>query len=151
MLPPHGKKSCSWSFNDAPWTSSDVDTVQCKPSSFQPPRPVDEGKKIWRYDLMYQDEIVYPHYEVSIDFKLDENTHDEWSNIFGFHQANPSYTKEDGFALGGRIPAVFVQSGKNALHICSAIGTNGNSCWNSKEYTVGKWYNLKIKECFKII
>ena len=65
---------------------------------------------------MYQDEIVYPHYEVSIDLKLDENTHDEWSNIFGFHQANPSYTKEDGFALGGRIPAVFVQSGKNAQY-----------------------------------
>ena len=146
---PSWKKSCSWSFNDAPWSSSDVDTVQCKPSSFKPPPP--DSEEITRYRLMYKNEIVHPHYEVSIDLKLDENTHKEWSNILGFHQAHhPSYTKEGGFAIGGRIPAVFVKPGENKLHICSAIGTNGNTCWNSKEYTAGKWFNLKIKECLKI-
>ena len=28
---------------------------------------------------------------------------------------------------------------------------NGNVCWNSEEYTAGKWFNLKIKESFKMI
>ena len=101
---------------------------------------------------MYQDELVHPHYEVSIDLKLDENTHKDWSNIFGFHQDHQRPITEDGgYAIGGRIPAVFVRPGENKLHICSAIGTNGNTCWNSGEYTAGKWFNLKIKECFKII
>ena len=149
---PTWKKSCSWSFNDAPWSSSDVDTVQCKPESFQPSRPVDDGEEISRNDLIYQEQIVFPHYEVSIDLKLEKNTHDDWSNIFAFYEANyPSFTKEDGYVSGGRIPAVFVRPGENKLHICSAIGTNGNSCWDSEEYAVGKWFSLKIQECFKII
>ena len=29
---PSWKKSCSWSFKDAPWTSSDINTIQCKPN-----------------------------------------------------------------------------------------------------------------------
>ena len=147
---PAWKKSCSWSFNDASWSSSDVDTVQCKPSSFQPPRPVDDGEKIYRYHLVYQNQIVHEHYEVSMDLKLDENTHENWSNIFGAHQDfERPITADGGYAIGGRIPAVFVRPGENKLHICSAIGTNGNACWNSGEYTAGKWFNLKIKECFK--
>ena len=101
---------------------------------------------------MYQDEIVYKHYEVSMDLKLDENTHENWSNIFGAHQDFERPITADGkFAIGGRIPAVFVRPGENRLHICSAIGTSGNVCWNLDEYTVGKWFNLKIKECFKMI
>ena len=30
---PSWKKSCSWSFNDAPWSASDVKRVQCKPTT----------------------------------------------------------------------------------------------------------------------
>ena len=86
---------------------------------------------------------------MSIDLNLADNPFDDWSNIFGFHQANhPSWSKDGGYAIGGRIPAVWVRPRDNKLHVCSAIGTNGNHCWNSQEYTVGKWFNLKIKECF---
>ena len=46
-----------------------------EPSSFQPPRPVDDGEKIYRYEMMYQNQIVHEHYEVSMDLKLDDNTH----------------------------------------------------------------------------
>ena len=81
---------------------------------------------------------------MSIDLKLDENTLGTWSNIFGFNVAGVQT-----FAVGGRIPAAFVVPGKNRLHICSAIGDR-NDCWNSREYKVGEWFNLKIKENFKI-
>ena len=100
---------------------------------------------------MYQNEIVHPHYEVSMDLKLDENTHKTWSNIFGAYQDHERPVQEGKWVIGGRIPAVFVRPGENKIHVCSAVGTSPMLCWNSEEYTVGKWFNLKIKECFKII
>ena len=160
---PSWKKSCSWSFNNALWSTSDTDGVQCERSEFTFPTtigpttiiadldPSEIGTRIYRYDLMYQNEVVFPNYEVSVDLKLEENTHEYWSNILGFHQAHHrSITKNGNFVLGGRIPAVFVKPAENRLVICSAVGTNGNTCWDSEEYTVGEWFNLKIQECFKI-
>ena len=96
---------------------------------------------------MFKNEIVHKHYEVSMDLKLDENTHEKWSNIFGAHQDDePPITADGDFAIGSRIPAIFVRPGENKLHICI-----DDACWNSEEYTAGEWFNLKIKGCFKII
>ena len=146
---PAWKKSCSWSFQDAPWSYSDVDNVQCKPSDFQPPSP---WTRIDRNDIQFENEIVYPNYELSIDLKLDENPNSSWTNILGFYQTHNPIWAAGKYALGGRIPAVFLLPGKNELHICSAIGNEGNDCWNSnKVYKVGEEFNLKIKECLKII
>ena len=49
---PAWKKSCSWSFQNAPWMQSDVDNVQCKPAGFQPPPP--SSYEITRYDLRFK-------------------------------------------------------------------------------------------------
>ena len=100
---------------------------------------------------MFQNEILHPHYEVSMDLKLDENPHKNWSNLFGAHQDFERPVQEGRWVIGGRIPAVFLQPGKNKIHVCSAVGTSPMVCWNQPEtYTVGKWFNLKIKESFKI-
>ena len=85
-------------------------------------------------------QTFYPNYQLSIDLKLEENTLKTWSNIFGFNVVGVQT-----YAVGGRIPAVFVVPGQNKLHICTAINDR-NNCWNSREYTVGEWFNLKIQE-----
>ena len=100
--------------------------------------------------LGYQNGIVYPNYEVSLDLKLDDNTISGWSNIFGCSQAHLPNGSYGEYAHGERIPAVFVRQGENKLHVCSSIGDDGNSCWDSEEYAVVEGFNLKIKECFPI-
>ena len=144
---PAWKKSCSWSFKDAPWSSSDVDNVQCKPADFKPPSP---WTKISRNDLQLKNLIVYPNYEVSLDLKLDQNTNPKYTNIFGFYETHIPNLGNYPFPHGRRIPAVFLVPGQNRLHVCSSIGTNSNTCWNTKAYNVGEAFNLKIQECFKM-
>ena len=144
---PAWKKSCSWSFKDAPWSSSDVDNVQCKPADFKPPSP---WTKISRNDLQLKNLIVYPNYEVSLDLKLDAAISGH-SNILGCSTENVTPASNGGYPHGKRIPAVFVKAGENKLHIGSSVGGNdGNTWWDSEEYLVDQEFNLKIKECFQI-
>ena len=142
---PEWKKSCSWSFNGAPWSPSDVDTVQCKPASFQPPTSWPIGSN----DIIFDGVTVYPHYEVKIDVKLEKNNYKTWSNLIAFHQNGVDAPSPHNIPVGARIPAVFVKAGTTKLFICSSINDNGSDCWLSEEMPVGEWFNLKIKECFQ--
>ena len=148
---PAWKKSCSWSFNGASWSPSDVDTVQCKPATFQPPNSWPIGTENMKFDGV----TVYPHYEVSIDLNLAENPHKSWSNLLAFHQNgvkgfDSSVHVPGNIPLGARIPAVFVHGGSTKLHICTTRNDSGNQCWNTpNEMPVGEWFNLKIKESFR--
>ena len=35
---------------------------------------------------------------------------------------------------------------KNKLHICSAVNSNSNTCWNSPELASNTWFNLRIRQ-----
>jgi len=140
---PSWKKSCSWSFNEKKFQPGYLNEVTCKPAEAA-------GNKIYRYERVYSDLVVYPHYELNIDLNLDDNPHKEWSNIIAFHDPSQPSVTDNGYTVGGRIPAVFVKPGENKLHICTAIEQNGNACWNSEEFTPGKWFNLKIKQQYEL-
>ena len=100
------------------------------------------------FQLGYQNGIVYPNYEVSLDLKLDAAISGH-SNILGCSTADVTPASNGGYPHGKRIPAVFVKAGENKLHIGSSVGGNdGNTWWDSEEYIVDEGFNLKIKECF---
>ena len=98
--------------------------------------------------LGYQNGIVYPNYEVSLDLKLDAAISGH-SNILGCSTTDVTPASNGGYPHGKRIPAVFVKAGENKLHIGSSVGgDDGNTWWDSEEYIVDEGLNLKIKECF---
>ena len=105
---PQWKKSCAWSFRGAPFSPSDVNSVQCKPKEFQIPTTWPIGED----NLKFNDLTVNPHYEVSIDLKLKENNHKGWATVYGFRAEGV----EAPFGYGAYIPAVFLHAGKGSIH-----------------------------------
>ena len=149
---PAWKKSCSWSFKGQPWSVEDVSTVECKGKGYTPPGPTTPRPpttwKIERNDQKFKGVTIYPNYEISIDLKLRENTHNWWSNVLGFRV--DGVIADDGkgfFPQGSRIPAVFLYKESTRILVCSAINGDGNVCWSSPaEMPVDTWFNLKIKQ-----
>ena len=50
-------------------------------------------------------------------------------------------------SIGSRIPGVFFRGSSLKLHICTTLGTNGNSCWSSdSDLPVNKETHVKIEQ-----
>ena len=71
-------------------------------------------------------------------------THSVWSNLLHLTVGG----NHDNF--GDRIPAVWFNRGKTSLHICSAVNTNKNYCWNSHNLPLNKYTKVEIRQTWNV-
>ena len=86
------------------------------------------GGTIKRSNKVASASAIFPEWEMSIDLKLDQNKINTWSNVLAL-QVN--HTKRTDGNLWRGIPAVYLNGGRNALHICSHVSNSWNHCWES--------------------
>ena len=90
-----------------------------------------------------------PHFEISFDVKV-ESWIGAWGSIVRFASLD-----DNSGSVGARIPAVWTHvSKKDYLHVCTAIGSSGNSCKDIKTPGPNKWFNVilsQVIECPSLI
>jgi len=49
-----------------------------------------------------------------------------------------------------KIPGIWFNSGRTSLHICNALNTNKNYCWNSRNLPLNKYTKVEIRQTWDV-
>ena len=89
-----------------------------------------------------------PEYRVAVDIMVHSagsTAKYEWSNILHFTAGADDW----GSKLGERVPLIhYHRKPESVFHICSTVGTNGNSCFNY-DIEFNKEYHIEIVQANK--
>jgi len=86
---------------------------------------------------------IFKTYEVSLDVKVD-SFQNAWQSVL-----HVTGTGGNCCGYGDRTPGIWFWasgSSQSKLHICAPVNSNGNACYNSANYQVGQWINIKVTQ-----